>query len=168
MQDSTVHNADSLGVTFKNLVRINLRAERFVPLNKKLVLLGKAAFAYMSVKDPYKATIFQVGGIADNVLNQVQFAGLNESEVKTGSLLSGQLGLQWKFFGSLYITGRVNVALYDFYKVSLNDISVSNNFLSGYSLTVGLMTPIGPIEMTAMYCDQDGKVRPNLNLGYRF
>lgn len=167
-KDSVVHNLDSLGFTFKNLVRINLRAEHFVPLNKKFVLLQQVAFAYMFTKDPYKANAFQVGGIADNVLNQVQFAGLEESEVKTGSILSGQLGLQWKCTGSIYITGRANVALYDFYKVKLDDISAKNNFLSGYSLTAGLMTPIGPIEITAMYCDQDGKVRSNLNLGYRF
>jgi NTE family protein len=168
IQDGIVSNADSLGVTFKNLLRIHLRVEQFVPVNKKLVLLGQAEFAYMSSKDPYKANVFQVGGIADNALNQVQFAGLNESQVKTGSIISGQLGLQWKLFGSVYITGRVNMALYDFYKVNLDELSARNNFLSGYSLTAGMMTPLGPIEITAMYCDQDGTVRPNLNLGYRF
>ena len=47
-QDSIVYNADSLGFTFKNMVRINLRAEHFVPLNTKVVLLEQAAFAYMS------------------------------------------------------------------------------------------------------------------------
>ena len=167
-KDSVAYNADSLGVIFKNLARINLRAEHFVPLNKKFVLIQQAAFGYMLTKEPYKGNVFQVGGIADNVLNQVQFAGLDESEVKTGSILSGQLGLQWKCTGSIYITGRANVALYDFYKVKLNDISAKNNFLSGYSLTAGVMTPIGPIEITGMYCDQDGKVRSNLNLGYRF
>jgi NTE family protein len=168
MQDGIVSNADSLGFTFKNLVRINLNAEQFVPLTRKLVLLGQASFAYMTTKDPYKGNVFQVGGIADNVLNQVQFAGLNESEIKTGSIITAQLGFQWKLLGSVYITARVNAALYDFYKTSFNDMSVNNNFLSGYSLTAGTMTPLGPIEITAMYCDQDGTVRPNLNLGFRF
>ena len=167
-EDSIVYNADSLGFTFKNMVRINLCAEHFVPLNTKFVLLGQAAFAYLFNENPYKTIAFQVGGIEDNVFNQVQFAGLNESEVKTGSILSGQVGLQWKLSGSVYITGRANVALYDFYKVNFNDISAKNNFLSGYSLTAGLMTPLGPIQITAMYCDQDGRVRSNLNLGYRF
>ena len=78
------------------------------------------------------------------------------------------MGLQWKPLGSVYLTGRVNVALYDLNKVDFDKISAKNNFLSGYALTAGLMTPLGPIEITAMYCDQDGKVRSNLNLGYRF
>ncbi|HSB92812.1 MAG TPA: patatin-like phospholipase family protein [Flavitalea sp.] len=167
-QDDVVYNADSLGFTFKNLARISLRAEHFVPLNKKVVLLGQTSFAFMSTENPYTATVFQVGGIADNALNQVQFAGLNESEIKTGSIVTGQLGLQWKVFGSVYITGRVNIALYDFYHRSFNELSAPDNFLSGYSLTAGLTTPLGPIEITGMYCDQDGKIRPNLNLGYRF
>ena len=166
-RDSIIYNADSLGYTFNNMARINLAVERFLRLNGKLVVLAQAAFAYLSNKDPYKATAFQVGGIANNVLNQVQFAGLDESEVKTGSIISAQLGLQWKLPASVYVTGRVNIALYDFYKVHLTELS-ANNFLSGYSLTAGVMTPIGPIEITAMYSDQDGKVRPNLNLGYRF
>ncbi|MHA4844857.1 patatin-like phospholipase family protein [Flavitalea antarctica] len=167
-QDGIVSNADSLGVTFKNQVRLHLRVQQFVPIDKKLVLLGQAELAYMSSKDPYKANVFQVGGIADNALNQVQFAGLNESQVKTGSIITGQLGLQWKLLGSVYLTGRVNIAVYDFYKMKLNDFAANKNFLSGYSLTAGMMTPLGPIEISAMYCDQDGTVRPNLNLGYRF
>jgi hypothetical protein len=60
------------------------------------------------------------------------------------------------------------LALYDFYGSQLEEMSAQNNFLSGYSLTAGLMTPLGPIEITAMYCNQDGRVLPNLNLGYRF
>lgn len=166
--DSVVYNADSLGFTFDNLVRINLRADHFVPLNKKFTLIEQVSFAFMTSKDPYKGNSFQVGGISDNVLNQVQFAGLNESEVKTGSIINGQVGLQWNLSGSMYLIGRANVAMYNFYKVGFNNLSAKNNFLSGYSLTMGLMSPIGPIEISAMYCDQDGNIRPNLNIGYRF
>jgi NTE family protein len=164
--DSLVQNADSLGVAFSNMLRVNLRSEYYLPLNKKFVLFQQSALAFLSSEDPYIANQFQVGGVADNTLNQVRFAGLEESELKTGSILSGQLGLQWKCTGSIYMTGRVNLAMYNFYKA--NGLSGKDNFLSGYSLSAGLMTPIGPIELTAMYCDQDRKVRTNLNLGYRF
>ena len=167
-KDSIIFNEDSLGFTFKNMARLNFRADHFDPINKRFVLFEQVAFAYLPTKDPYNGNAFQVGGIADNVINQVQFAGLNESEVQTGTIIMAQLGLQWKFTKSIYLTGRVNMALYDFYQVKLNDFSAKNNFLSGYSLTAGLMTPIGPIEITAMYCDQDGRVRSNLNLGYGF
>lgn len=165
-KDTLVQNADSLGLAFSNMLRLNLRSEYYLPLNKKFVLFQQSAFALLSSGDPYIANKFQVGGVADNTLNQVRFAGLEESEVKTGSILSGQLGLQWKCTGSIYVTGRANLAFYDFYKASA--VSGRDNFLSGYSLSAGLMTPIGPIEISAMYCDQDRKVRTNLNLGYRF
>lgn len=119
-------------------------------------------------KDPYPASAFQVGGIEENVVNQVPFVGLTESEVKTGSILTLQVGLQWNVAGIVYLIGRANAAVYDYYKVDFDELSAMHNFLSGYSLSAGAMTPLGPIEIAAMYCDQDGKVRTNLNLGYRF
>jgi NTE family protein len=167
-QDSIIYNADSLGLAFKNLARIKCSAEHFIPLQKKLVLSGQLAWAYMSTKEPYKANAFQVGGIEDNVLNQVKFAGLNESEIKTAGIVSAMAGVQWKFLASIYLTARVNIAFYDFNKVDADKISANSNFLSGYSLSAGVMTPIGPINISAMYCDQDGTVRSNLNIGFRF
>jgi NTE family protein len=98
----------------------------------------------------------------------VPFAGLSESEVITGSLVSAQLGLQYLLIKNIYITGRFNAALYDFHGVSIDKLTAANNLLTGYGLTLGYASAIGPIEITAMYCDQDGKVRYNLNLGYRF
>jgi hypothetical protein len=115
-QDSIIKNADSLGLNFKNLARIKCSAEHIVPLQKKLVLLRQLALAYMSTKDPYKANAFQVGGIEDNVVNQVKFAGLNESEIKTAGIISAMAGVQWKFLASIYLTGRVNPGFYDFNK----------------------------------------------------
>jgi len=77
-------------------------------------------------------------------------------------------GLQYKLAKSVYLTGRVNLALYNFDNSSSNNLSGDDNFLSGYGLTFGFDSAIGPIEITSMYCDQDGRLRTNLNLGFRF
>ncbi|MEO8146535.1 MAG: patatin-like phospholipase family protein [Bacteroidia bacterium] len=168
VNDGVEVNNDSLGYNYGNYVRLLVKADHFTPLNTKFVFTQNVSLAYMITDNPYLPNSFQVGGISENLLNQVTFAGLSESEVKTGSIASGQLGLQYKLAKTAYLTGRVNVGLYDFHNVAMSDISLNNNFLSGYGLTFGLMSPIGPIELTAMYCDQDGKVRSNLNLGFKF
>ena len=122
----------------------------------------------VTLDELYLPSNFQVGGIQDNLVNQVLFVGLNESEVKTGSIGVLQLGFQWKMTESIYLTGRANAGLVDFYKTGIENVSASNNLLSGYSLSAGMMSPIGPIEISVMYSDQDGTIYPNLNLGYKF
>jgi NTE family protein len=162
------YNADSLGLNFQDMYRLNFKIEHFSPLTNRFVLLKAATVSYLHTKTPYLPNSFQVGGVADNIANQVQFAGLNESEIKTGSIATGMLGIQYRVAGSVYLIGRANVGIYNFYKMDIDDFDSDNNLLTGESLTAGVMTPIGPIEISAMHCEQDGKIRASLNLGYRF
>jgi NTE family protein len=152
----------------RDMIRFYASEENYTPVNPKFVFFRTATLATLFNKKPYLPNSFQVGGIGENVVNQIQFAGLYESQVRTGSILAGQVGLQWKFLSSTYLTGRINLAVYDFYGVPFNTLHIDSNFLSGYALTVGTTSPLGPIEISAMYSDQSGKVIPNLNLGYRF
>jgi hypothetical protein len=84
------------------------------------------------------------------IRNQVPFVGLNESEVKTGSIASAQLGLQYKLSKKAYLTGRFNIALYDCQGTGFNNLSAKSNLLTGYGLTCAIASPIGPLEFTVM------------------
>jgi NTE family protein len=161
-------NSDTLGLNYDNYVRLFVRADHFAPLSTKFVFSQNVTLAYDITNNPYVANNFLVGGISQVIRNQVPFAGLSESEVITSSILSAQLGMQYLLAKSIYLTGRFNAALYDFHGVSINKLTATDNLLTGYGLTLGYASAIGPIEITAMYCDQDGKVRYNINLGYRF
>jgi NTE family protein len=161
-------SSDSLGLNYENYARLFITADHYLSLSPKFVFSQQATLAYIIADNPYIANNFLVGGISRVIRNQVPFAGLNESEVKTGSIISAQLGLQYQLAKKMFLTGRFNMALYDFQKPESGKITAANNLLTGYGLTFGYDSAIGPIEMTAMYCDQDAKVRYNLNLGYRF
>ena len=161
-------NSDTLGLQYNNYVRLFIKADHFFPLGPKLVFTQNATLAYLIIKNPYIANNFLVGGISKVIRNQVPFAGLDESEVKTGSLVSVQLGMQYQLAKKIFVTGRFNAAVYDFHGNSIEQLTMAHNMLTGYGLTFGYDSAIGPIEMTGMYCDQDGKVRYNVNLGYRF
>jgi NTE family protein len=145
--------------------RLFVKVDRYSPLRPKLVFVQNLTVGYSTSDSPFLTNGFQLGGVGENLINQVPFYGLNDAEVKTGSVASLLLGLQYKLAKSVYLTGRVNLALYNFHNQSL---SADDNFLSGYGLTFGFDSAIGPIEITSMYCDQDGRLRTNLNLGFRF
>ena len=151
----------------KDYGRLFLKVDHYSSLRSRFVFLQNLTVGYITSDNPFLTNGFQLGGVGENLINQVSFYGLNDTEIKTGSVASLQLGLQYKLAKSVYLTGRVNVALYNFHN-QFDNLSASNNFLSGYALTFGFDSAIGPIEITSMYCDQDGSLRTNLNLGFRF
>ena len=148
--------------------RLFLKIDHYLPLRSKFAFIQNLTFGYLTSDNPFLTNGFQMGGVGENLINQVSFYGLNDAEVKTGSVASLQFGLQYKLAKSVYVTGRANLALYNFHNQSTNNMSGDDNFLSGYGLTFGFDSAIGPIEITSMYCDQDGSLRTNLNLGFRF
>lgn len=159
---------DTLGYNYDNFTRLFFSVDHYAPVGHKFVFSQNSTFGMIPADNPYPGNTFHVGGISEQILNQVVFAGLNEWEVRTGSIATFQLGMQYKMAKLAYLTGRVNVGVFDFYHGSDAVNESSATFLSGYGLTFGLMTPIGPIELTSMYCDQDGRLRTHLNLGFRF
>jgi NTE family protein len=166
-KDSTV-NSDSLAYNFDNYFNVQINVSHFSKLNTKFSFSQNFTLAYILEENPYIANRYAVGGVNDVIRNQVTFVGLSESEVKTGSIASAGLGLQYKLAKKIFLTGRFNAALYDFHGVEINNISAKNNLLTGYGLTFGYDSLIGPIEFTLMNCDQDSKVRTNINIGFGF
>jgi NTE family protein len=159
-------NSDTLGTKYNNYPRIFISADHFSPINSKLVFSQNTTLAYIIDDNPFITNQFLTGGISEIISNQVPFAGLEESEIKTGSLAAVRLSMQYSLSKNNYLTGRFNAAIYDFQ--GAENITASGNLLTGYGLTFGYDSAIGPIEITAMYCDQDGKVRYSMNLGFSF
>jgi NTE family protein len=160
-------NSDSLNENYEDHVRLVLKVDHFTPLSKKFVFIQKLALAYLITDNPYVANLFPVGGTHEVINNQVLFKGLNEAEIKTGSIATLDLELQYQLSKSLYLKGAFNAGFYNFHNIDFNALT-NDNLLTGYGITVGYDSALGPIEMTVMYCDQDGMVRSNLNLGYQF
>jgi len=166
--NDSIVNSDSLAYNYDDYFRIHINATHFSELSPTLSWSKNLTIAYIIENNPYIADRFVVGGINEIIRNQVPFAGLNEAEVRTGSIASLQLGLQYKIGKKAYLTGRINAALYDFHGSEFSKLNAEDNLLTGYGLTFGYNSVIGPIELTAMYCDQDAKMRSGINIGFRF
>jgi len=105
-----------------------------------------------------------LGGLNNVTHHQLTFPGIYEGEVITSSAAIVQLAYQREIVRNIFLVPRAGVAVYDF----INDVSAKYKYLSGYSMTAGYNSRLGPIEASLMYCDQDGRLRGYVNIGFNF
>ena len=166
ISDTSV-TSDSLAFSSDDYLKLKIHVVHYSEISSRLSWSQNLQLGWLMEEDPYIGDQFLAGGVNDIIRNQVPFAGLNESEVKTGSIATAQLGLQYQLAKSAFLTGRVNAAIYDFEGLDSGKLN-SDNLLTGYSLSVGYDSALGPIDFSVMYCDQDKKVRTHVSVGFDF
>lgn len=157
------------GVIFisdRSFYRSSLNLETYTPLSKRTTLLfnvqGGANFDYAD----NALNEFVIGGLTKTFRNQITFAGLPEGAEYSSSVAALQGGLRVQIFNNTYLMGRANVLFNNF--VEDSGFFVTRDFFSGYALTFSYNFALGPLEISAMYCDQTGKIQSYVNLGIPF
>lgn len=149
---------------FNNYQRTIMQMKYSIPFNYngtlQVQLGGAANFSHR--QGPVNA--FLLGGLNNVIRNQLPIVGIREAEITTSSAATVQLSYQYEFMRNTYAIPRAGVALYDF----LGDVSAKYKYMSGYGLTGGYSSFLGPIEASLMYCDQDGRLRMYVNIGFNF
>jgi len=152
------------GFNFNDYQRTVLQAKYNIPFNPRntfQVQMGGAA-NFTHRQGPINA--FLLGGLNNVIRNQLPIVGIREAEITTSSAATMQLSWQYEFMRNTYAIPRAGVAVYDF----LGDVSSKYKYLSGYGVTGGYSSFMGPIEASVMYCDQDGRLRMYVNIGFNF
>ncbi|QEC66269.1 hypothetical protein FRZ67_02705 [Panacibacter ginsenosidivorans] len=163
LQGNPITNLDSLGFNFNNFIRTKLSYEHYYPISKKytfstLIQAGINFNQQESILNNYF-----IGGLTNTFRNQITFAGLNEGSVNSSSVAALQFGLRYQMYNSLFVLAKANGAYYNF--VGSNKSFSNSTLLTGYSLSLGYNFVLGPLEISAMYCDQSRKLLPYINLG---
>jgi NTE family protein len=161
-----VMNPDSTGVSDNNYNRAVLNAEVYTPIttnfNFNVMFQGGINFKYnRSILNE-----FIVGGLTKTIRNQVLFAGLEENSLNSSGVAALQLGLRYEMFNNLYIMGKANGLVNDF--IDFNNTLKRPKYFTGYSAGFAYNFALGPLEISAMYCDQTKRVRSYINLGIPF
>lgn len=155
---------EDYGYKFNNYQRTLLHMKYNLPVNNKgtmqLQVGGGANFTHR--QGPINA--FLLGGLNTVIRNQLPIVGLREAEITTSSAATLQLSYQYECMRNVYAIPRAGAVLYDF----LGDVSSKYKYMSGYGLTGGYSSFMGPIEASVMYCDQDGRLRMYVNIGFNF
>jgi len=161
-----INNLDSLGISYNNFPRLTLNSEMYVPLHSRTTLftLFQSGINFNSRQNLLNE--FIIGGMSRLFKNQILFSGLEEGSITTPSVASLQLGLRYEVFNNGYLLLRTNGLVNNF--ISTSNIIQKPNFLSGHSVSFGYNFALGPLEVSAMYCDQSKKVHSYINLGISF
>ncbi len=150
--------------SFNNYQRTLMQMKYNIPFNYngtlQVQLGGGANFSHRQGL----VNAFLLGGLNNVIRNQLPIIGIREAEITTSSAATIQLSYQYEFMRNTYAIPRAGVALYDF----LGDVSAKYKYMSGYGLTGGYSSFLGPIEASLMYCDQDGRLRMYVNIGFNF
>lgn len=153
-------------LNFDNYARFTLDAAVISSLNSRFTLFTEAQAGINFTTTQNMLNNFQIGGINGSFRNQVRFAGLAEATVNSSSVASVLLGLRYSPANNVHIIGRINGLIKDF--AIGNRYSSTSSFLSGYALTFGYRTPIGPLELSAMYSDQSRRLQSYVMFGIPF
>jgi NTE family protein len=161
----TGSNPDSI-ISAQPYQRILLNLENYVPLGKRNTLLTKIQAGTNFNYGQNILNEFSIGGLTNIFHNEVTFAGLREGTFYSPSVASFLLGLRYQLFNNVYLSGKANVLFSNF--VSKSPYFNTPDFLSGYSLTFSYNFALGPLEVSAMYCDQSRRVIGYVNIGIPF
>lgn len=156
--------SDSLGLAFNAYQQIRLKMGRYFPLGRKWSLLAQFNNGINFNYKEYYFNYYSVGGINDFIRNQIPFVGISENQVLTGSISAVMGGVQYEPFNNLILTFRANAGYYDYISRDPKEWGL----LSGYAVSGGYRTPIGPVEISVMYGDQSKTFQGYVNVGFTF
>jgi len=159
-------NGDSLGITYHNYQRFYINFETYAQMGRRTVFSTQFE---TGINFNYEQSVFNdfvIGGITRMFRNQILFAGLEEGSLFTPSVSVLQVALRYHLTNNFYLAGRANGLVNNY--ISPNNRLQQPNFLSGYSLTLGYNFALGPLELSAMYCDQSKNFTAYINLGIPF
>ncbi len=146
--------------------RATLNFESYAPLNSRFTFLSNVQAGVDFRYDKNIMNEFSIGGLTNNFHNQITFAGLREGSYYSPSVAAMLVGLRYQLFNNTYLTGSANVLFNNF--ISKSYFFNNPDFLSGYALTFTYNFALGPLEVSAMYCDQWRRVYGYVNIGIPF
>lgn len=145
--------------------RFLLGFEAYQPIHQRLTLVGKLYSAQSYRHNNLIFNHFLLGGAYSFMSHHIPFLGINEGQLFVSSATIGQLGLQWRMYGSLYGMLRGNVGLFNY--DDLTRIATAD-FYSGAAVTVAYDLSPMPLEFSLMYSPEIGKVYVNARIGFFF
>jgi NTE family protein len=166
LNGTDLHDPDSIKIATNPYFRTTLNADGYIPLGKRTTFLlgGQGGINFNYTNNAMNE--FIVGGLTKVFHNQVTFAGLQEGTLYTPAFATVNGGVRVQVLPNTYVTGRANVLFTNF--ISKSDFFKNPNFFSGYAVTFAYNFALGPLEISAMYCDQTKKVQSYINLGIPF
>lgn len=159
-------NIDSLGLTFGTFTRLRFQIQKAIPVTRRSYLTLQSEAAANFNASQFLFHDFLIGGMKPIMRNQVSFAGIQDAAVTTNSFVKGAINWRYQITGAVYTAATFNLMYSGFLKEPFEELD--DKLFSGYAFTLGIDSPIGPLEFSLMYGDRYRHIRNYVNLGFRF
>ncbi len=142
------------------------RVEQLLPLGERTTLRVGVMAGYAEGDDLPLHRLFFLGGVyPSGVLGETQpaFPGLKPQERRGHAVQVATLGVQRRLGAQVFITAGLHAGnTFDTWRVAPED------YLRGWSLALGALTPLGPVEATLAGREGGGAPSVSVNLGFSF
>lgn len=145
--------------------------EHFYPITKKLTLDSRFYGGSINgTSIPYDGYIKLGGSVNNQKRREFSFYGYNPQQRSLKNLFAGKVALQYEFIPNFFISGGLNIATFNQLN---NDIDYENNintmwedYSKGVGLSVGYLSPVGPIEFSISHNNDFDDTLYQFSLGY--
>ena len=156
-------SSDFYGVTFS--------FEHFYPLTKKLTIDSRLYGGSMNgTSIPYDGYIKLGGSVNNSKRREFSFYGYNPQQRFLKNLFAAKLGLQYEFIPNFFLSGGVNIATYNNLNLEegdeFNSHSMWEDYYRGAGLSVGYLSPVGPVEFSVSHNDDFDDILYQFSIGY--
>ena len=144
--------------------------EGYYPLNDKFTLYSSFSGGSVKGEDVLPTEYFKIGGIRNDVHNkEFSFYGFNSQRKLADEFLAGQLGVQYRMYSNLYLIFKTNMATYSAAPIQFtNENEMWSDKETGFGMTIGVDSPLGPLELTLMQDTDNRDLLTQFNMGYIF
>lgn len=148
--------------------RFRLNYSKFHAINQKLVFLYNLQAGITLHSQGFIFDDFYIGGVQQLGARQMPFVGINEGQIITSSSCSALAGLQYRLVGSLFLTGKINTAVYDFSTLTKAFDTDVVKWINGISLGAGYNLSVLPMEFNLMYSPEINAFYSHVKIGFLF
>ena len=156
-----------MDIRIRNFLQLTFNWESYVPVHPRLTVFTHLQGGYNFRYTQGFINMFNLGGTNPFMRDQLVFAGLNEYEVMTASVLTAALGWRYNVWSDFYLTPVFNMAVYDFDQEAGRQTMV-DRILIGGGINFGFLSPAGPLKTTVSYSPQTNRLIAYINLGWTF
>ncbi len=156
-----------IGIEMNNFLQATINWESYIPVTTTVTSFTQFQAGYNFDYNQDFLNMFNVGGLNTYLRDQVAFAGLNEYELMTKSILAGAMGWQYNIWDRFFVTPVINAALFDYVIFEPSQIT-RDNFILGAALDIGFLTGAGPLRTTFSYSPTTNRFLAFINVGWAF
>ncbi|MFC1613698.1 patatin-like phospholipase family protein [Gemmatimonadota bacterium] len=136
-----------------------------VPLSRRTSIMGSFYGGTATTNEMPGDYFYYIGGAYPIIDQSFPFMGLKFLEKSGSSAMVVQTGIQYESFKGQFIQLRANAGKT---AMDFEDLFNKRDLLTGWGLTYGWLSPVGPMEYTVMWLDEKNDFLSHVNIGYRF